>query len=111
MRPFDGESLRLLKHRLHGSVLKVWRTTVFTKDAFHQDTHAGARGVAVHPVHGNAALDTRDELMCDDAKLGLSHHVPRAVVLGERVVESDLLVRETGIFAPLVRGSRVLGQL
>ena len=43
--------------------------------------------------------------MGDNAKVVVSHDLDRALVLGQRVIEGDFLLREPFLLAPLVRGS------
>jgi hypothetical protein len=48
--PFSGQGFRLLQDGLNRSILKVGRVAILAKDALDQNAHAGAGGIAVHPV-------------------------------------------------------------
>ena len=50
-------------------------------------------------------------LMGDNAKVVVSHDLDRALVLGQRVIEGDFLLREPFLLAPLVRGGMSLASL
>jgi len=47
----------------------------------------------------------------DDLELVVTHHLHRAFVLGQGVVEGDLFVRQSGLFAALAGRADVFGQL
>ncbi len=49
--------------------------------------------------------------MGDNAKVVVSHDLDRALVLGQRVIEGDFLLREPFLLAPLVRGGMSLASL
>jgi hypothetical protein len=65
----------------------------------------------MHPVHGDAAPDAADKLMGDDPESRFSHHLASTLVVGQRVIEGDLLVREAAFLAPCPRRTNVLGDL
>ena len=95
---------------LHGSVLQVWRVAVLAQDALDQDPHSGARRFAVLPVHGSVAFQAVQQFMGDDAKVVVAHHLDRAGVLGQGVVEGDFLLAESFLLTALVCGADVLGE-
>ena len=49
--------------------------------------------------------------MGDNGKVVVSHDLDRALVLGQRVIEGDFLLREPFLLAPLVRGGMSLASL
>jgi hypothetical protein len=53
----------------------------------------------VHPVNGDIALDDHHQLMRDHPERRFSHHLPRALVFGQRVVEGDFLASKAGLLA------------
>ena len=93
--PFSRQRLCLLQHLLHSRVLQIRRVAVFAKQAFHQHPHSGARRLAVHPIHRNAALDARHQFVRDNSQRGFAHDLPRALVFGKRVVKRDFFIRES----------------
>ena len=95
---------------LNGSVLEIGRVAVLAQDALDQNPHPCARRFAVLPVHGGVALQPVQQLKGDDAKLVVPHHLDRALVLGEGVVERDFLLAEPFLLASPVRGTDVLGE-
>jgi hypothetical protein len=49
--------------------------------------------------------------LCDQSQCGLCHHLSRALVLGQRVVEGDFFVAEASLLAACACGADVLGKL
>jgi hypothetical protein len=62
---------------------------------------SGPRSVPVHPVNGNALPEAGDKLVGDHPQGRLAHHLLRALVLGEGVVEGDFLIAEACLLSPL----------
>ena len=110
-RPSRREHLGLLQDGLHGGVLKVGRVAVLAEYVFDQNAHACPRRLPVLPVHGGITFQAAQKLMGNDAKLVVAHDLNRALVLGQGVIEGDFLLAETLLFAALVCGADVFGEL
>ena len=65
------------------------------------------RRVRAHVVMEELVLG---ELGGDDAKVVVAHHLDRALVLGQGIVEGDFLGAESFLFAALMCGADVLGE-
>lgn len=69
------------------------------------------RRIPVHPVDAQVALDYHDKFVRDHPQRRFAHRFPRTVVLGQCVVEGDLLIAQTRFLAACARRPNVLGML
>ena len=83
---------------------------MLAENALDQNTHPGARRLAVLPVHGGVALQAVQQLVGDDAQMVVPHRLDRALVLGQGVVEGDLFLAQSSLLAAPVCGADVLGK-
>ena len=80
------QRLGLLQYVLHRCFLQVGRIAVFTEKALHMPPDVRTGELPVHPVDADVPLDHRDKFLCDHPQGRFSHHLPRALVLGQGVV-------------------------
>jgi len=97
--PIPPKAPRPLQDLLYRSILQVWRIPILAKKTLHQNPHSGASRLPVQPVLRDIAFDARHQLRRNDPQRRFTHHLPRALVLSERVVERDFFVRETRLLA------------
>ena len=91
-RPRRRQHLGLLKYRLHGRILKVGRVAIPAQNALDQHPHPGTGWLPAGPVNRHATAQAGQQLMSDQPELVVSHDLHRAFVLGQGVIESDLLL-------------------
>jgi hypothetical protein len=91
--PLRGKSFCLPQDSLDSGVLEIGRVAILPQDALHKDAHPGARAFAVRPVDGHIALEALEQFVCDDFQRVISEDGDGALILGERVIEGDLVLR------------------
>ena len=64
------------------------------ENALDENPHSGASRLLVLPVHGGIAFQPLKQLLGDDAKMVVAHHLDRTLILGEGVVERNFLLAE-----------------
>jgi hypothetical protein len=109
--PLRAHELGLLNNKIGGGVLLAGRVAVLAQDAADQAAQVGAGGFADSPVDGGVVADGLGDLAGDDAELGITEDINRAVVGGEGVVEGDLVFGEAERFAALAGLVHFLGQI
>lgn len=63
------------------------------------------------PVHRHILTQADQQLMRNKFQLIVAHHLYRAFVLGQGIIEGNLFIRQTGLFATLARRAYILGKL
>ena len=81
------------------------------QDAADQDSDLGEGGFADGPVDRGALADAGDEFGGDDFEFVVAHRLDGALVLGQSVVEADLVFVQAEVFAALGGGLHLFGQL
>lgn len=71
-RPILAQYLRLLQHQLRRSGLLVWRITVLSQDALHQDPHVGSDVLPHRPVDRYTVTYGPDQFLGDQTATALS---------------------------------------
>src|SRR5262249_48000430 len=84
---------------LYPSLPPVSRIPTPAQKTPHPKPPSGASRLPVQPVLRDIAFDARHQLRRNDPQRRFTHHLPRALVLSERVVERDFFVRETRLLA------------
>src|SRR5262249_12105411 len=97
--PIPPKTPRPLPDLLYRRLPHGWRVPLLSKKTPPQKPHSGARRPPVQPVLRDIAFDARHQLRRNDPQRRFTHHLPRALVLSERVVERDFFVRETRLLA------------
>jgi len=101
----------LLQHRLRCLLLLVWRVAVLAQTALDEHAELGPHILTQGPVDGDVAADGLDGLLGNGAQRLVAQHLDGAVVGFQRVVERQLVLRESELLAAGVRLAHVLGEL
>jgi hypothetical protein len=72
--------------------------------------NVGAGAISMHPIDRHVALDHGHKLMGYYPQRWLAHDLPRAVVFGQCVLESDFFIAEARFLAASARGPDILGK-
>ena len=80
---------------------------MLAENAFDQHPHSGPRRFPVLPIHGCAAFQAAQEFMGDDTEVVVAHHLDRTLVLGQGIVEGDLLLGSAPAERRIARSLRI----
>jgi hypothetical protein len=100
-QPTFRQRLRLLQDGLDRCILKIRRIAVLAQDAL--DEYAHPRPCR---FHSNIAPEAGKEFVGDHAQPVVTQDLDLRLVLGERVVEGDLVFREP-CSSPRIRAARI----
>jgi integrase len=76
--------------------MQVGRVVVFAQQALYMSPDVGSRRVPVHPIDADVSLDDHDKFMGDHPQRRLSHDLPCALILGQRITSELLFPSEAG---------------
>ncbi len=95
---FEGQQLRLHQYRMHCRVLHVRWITVLAQGTANQHSEPGLDAFFDGPVDAGIPAHAANQLSCDHRKLHIPQHVDCALVLGQSVVESQIVLGKSQLF-------------